>query len=130
MEKGRLEGRQDHLPFQSLLCTCPHHWARMNEKHGAFQRRPVYLGSDTRVLFGGSVSYPRTLEGGSLVFQSLHSQYSVFSPVVSDGLQVATIPGPVTLPQMLGLHVSGACGWAALGHSAKTIREGHHISSA
>lgn len=56
-----------------------------------------------------------------------------FPPVVSVGLQVATLPGPVSLLQMrvaeaVWLCVAGECGWAALGHSDKTIREGHRIS--
>lgn len=59
----------------------------------------------------GQCPIPGHWREGSLVFQSLHSQDSLFFPVVSDGLQVATVPGPVTLPQMLGLHVAGACGW-------------------
>lgn len=66
----------------------------------------------------GQCPIPGRWREGSLIFQSLHFQDSLFSPVVSDGLPVATLPGPVTLLQMLGLHVAEACGYVWQGHVA------------
>lgn len=75
------------------------------------------------------MSHPRTLER-AIWFSCLSiPKILSFPPVVSDGLQVATLPGPVTPPQMLGLRVAeavwlwvaGVCGWAVLGRSAETF---------
>lgn len=84
---------------------------RMNEKPSASQRQPVHW-SEAQLGAIWRVNVPSQDAGGRAIWFSSLSIPTIlcFPPVVSDGLEVATLSGPVSLSQMLASMLQRLCG--------------------